>query len=1836
MLKIRLVLLTLLTAAMPTLAQTVSTAYTISGSNQAGTPENGSFEGALENINLQNGNVSIALPLLHLPGVAGHDLDLKLLINSKVYGMWGGKPGTYNSDGTKTYTPPGFGVSPAWTTMPFAGGHLNIPALTSSYVSLSTTSYDGMGIPTTLLAQCNTGYTFFDQSGAAHGFGNLSGCVGDAHPNNPAVNYTESSDGAFYRLDTTNSAEAVVYDRSGIQYHFPTAGGVTIVDPSGNTIAISQSGTYPDLTYTITDTVGHLVTVTSSSVSYRDSNGNQQSISATATDLGNQAMSFVWAGGSSTDGQYGYVYAGTQNFTIPSTKYTLSYPSGEQFALTYTGFKEISKIQYPSGGYTSYAYQSIPGAYIDSNWRINADIREIQTKTVCPNSSGSCASNELLTTTYTPYSGGFDGNSSMEVQDPAGNLSHVDFYGNSYYPTYAEVEKQRLVYSGNGSSKALWKTITSAYTDSTPTLCSPNVRSVTTTLSDVTPNLTSRVEYDYQTVTLSDDTYTYHGDCGTTVQGPNVTAKREYDYDGSLVRTTTNSWLSADTSAPHFLDRQTGTSVSGGGITSTHGWDYTSTGLVLDESVGGTNATTGTITYGHDSHGRLTSAQDARLNSTTYDYTTAWENTNAACPAGLSVSPTTVTDALQHASHAKFDACTGTLNSSQDVNGNTTTFKYDASLRNTKQANPDGGGTDTTYSSGAGTSVTTSQKLDSRSISSVVVHDGIGRKQTVQNTSDPNGTVSVDYTYAPLGGIASVSNPHYGTGGSQFTSYQYDALARPTLTTDADSVSTRQQIYSGNTVYTVDESNAAKALTYDSLGRLTSVTENAYVPHQNGLSCGTACQGGPTTSYTYNALNDLTGVTQAGSQTRSFTYNGRSQLLTANNPETGPVCYGQSSSTGCANGYDANGNLVAKTDARGITTTYGYDALNRLTGRSYSDSTPSDSYWYDTAPSWMSDSQNIIGRLANSANGYGGGTSGRATAAAYSYDTMGRIVRKWEQTPSASPGGLFTYSLYNLAGNPTDMTYPDGTQITNSYDSAGRLLSVNAGTSQAQGNAYVSSITYEPSGAVHSTVYGNGVTQTLTHNARLQPCQSTAVLPASLQNATAYDLRYFYGSNNTVGQECSPVSGNNGNILHIVDTLNAAASTGNYSQDFSYDILNRLAQWNAPNMSGSVRSQTYNYDSFGNMWQSQGYSQNGATVGTSNARMFPNPNASWGGLGASSPYTTSNQLAAGYHDCLPAGVSGTPGQVGVYDAAGNLLCGGSNTDMNAKQFAWDGAGRMAQINSQQNGTSYYKTADYVYNEDGNRARSNQYDLGSGNLQSWREYNYFSGQSIADRDQDGHWTDYIFANGQRIARIRQATASPTTVSGYHFQGNTTNSSVHNSDFWNLQLGYIQNGSGIGYYTVQAGDKLEWKQYTNNVNGAFRDIFYFQTGSDYYMLDQNGLNVGTSPVQNTWVTRTADLSNHVGNTFQVISVGGLLLGTGHWDIWISGLGVRHADGSFTAASSTLSPVLYMYADSTQTGGTATTDTMTIPPPSATVATMTYTLSDQVGTTTLEFDAAGHQTWQGFYAPFGQELDIAATDNRYKFTGKERDQESGLDYFGARYYASNVGRFMSPDWTAKIEPVPYSKLEDPQSLNLYAYVQGNPVSRIDPDGHACPECRALLSAMMDGVDSGNALWAAIQAKKEAQQQSSSGEGSASNVQKRDALAAAAGDQYHSTKWNPKGGYSQCNVFVCAMLDKVGLDGPRNSNGHPITAGQWADPKFAIDNWRVLGGNEAAAPGDVAAVAMPGAFSNASGHMGIVSDLEGGTPHIMAAGSPHVYRTSAANFEPNYTIVYRRYVGP
>jgi RHS repeat-associated protein len=65
--------------------------------------------------------------------------------------------------------------------------------------------------------------------------------------------------------------------------------------------------------------------------------------------------------------------------------------------------------------------------------------------------------------------------------------------------------------------------------------------------------------------------------------------------------------------------------------------------------------------------------------------------------------------------------------------------------------------------------------------------------------------------------------------------------------------------------------------------------------------------------------------------------------------------------------------------------------------------------------------------------------------------------------------------------------------------------------------------------------------------------------------------------------------------------------------------------------------------------------------------------------------------------------------------------------------------------------------------------------------------------------------------------------------------------------------------------------------------------------------------------------------------------------------------------------------------------------------------------------------------------------------------RDTESGLDYMTARYYAPTMGRFMSPDWSSNPVSIPFARLDNPQTLNLYGYVGNNPLRYFDRYGHS-----------------------------------------------------------------------------------------------------------------------------------------------------------------------------------------
>jgi RHS repeat-associated protein len=118
--------------------------------------------------------------------------------------------------------------------------------------------------------------------------------------------------------------------------------------------------------------------------------------------------------------------------------------------------------------------------------------------------------------------------------------------------------------------------------------------------------------------------------------------------------------------------------------------------------------------------------------------------------------------------------------------------------------------------------------------------------------------------------------------------------------------------------------------------------------------------------------------------------------------------------------------------------------------------------------------------------------------------------------------------------------------------------------------------------------------------------------------------------------------------------------------------------------------------------------------------------------------------------------------------------------------------------------------------------------------------------------------------------------------------------------------------------------------------------------------------------------------------------------------------------------------------------------------------YYMADHLGSTRVMTDSAGNQQVLYDYTPYGEELttqggrdarwggSASGPASGFLFTGKERDAESGLDYFGARYFSGAQGRFTSPD-PSRLSAF----IDSPQSWNMYTYAYNNPSRFVDRNG-------------------------------------------------------------------------------------------------------------------------------------------------------------------------------------------
>jgi RHS repeat-associated protein len=681
----------------------------------------------------------------------------------------------------------------------------------------------------------------------------------------------------------------------------------------------------------------------------------------------------------------------------------------------------------------------------------------------------------------------------------------------------------------------------------------------------------------------------------------------DYAYGLSLVRKRLTSYASLGNNIYQMPSSITIQNSGGATVAQTTvGYDQTSvvttSGTPQHGSVTGSrgNKTTVTYTAGGSSLSRTSTNFDTGMARTLTDVNgapTTYNYPDATSTCG-NAFPTSVTLPMGMSRSMSWNCNAGKAASTTDLNGRTTSYTYDSLFRVTQTSYPDGGSVTTNYTSATVRHVYTAISGGNTRHDQITL-DGLGRTLTNSLASDPSGATQVDTTYNSVGRVSTVSNPYRSLNDPTYgkDTFTYDALGRTSAVSHQDGTSTH--IYYGSAVAAnggngtqlcaagtygtgdptlyVDETGKKRQTWADALGRIIEVDE----PDSGGSLTVNTC-------YKYDLLGNLTEVDQ-GAETRTYSYDALSRLTSETTPEAGTTNFYYTTAGGsyCSNDPQL---VCRRTDARSITTTYAYDAGNRLTSVDYSDTTPNPdiTYGYDSSSCLGLSTCYNTGRRTSMTDASG--------STSWAYDPMGRVWRMQQPIGTVTKTTSYTY---NLDGSVATVTYPSGRVITYSYNAAQQPVSaVDSGNSIN----YALNASYAPQGALASLLEGQsggfgGITWSGSYNSRLLPTAFTA----TSTNGTALNLAFSYFANGNV----STVTNNRDtsrtqtltydNLNRLATGQSQATSGGNcWGQSFGYDRYANLtsisvAKCSAPSLSLSVNTQNritnsgFTYDAAGNL-----------------------------------------------------------------------------------------------------------------------------------------------------------------------------------------------------------------------------------------------------------------------------------------------------------------------------------------------------------------------------------------------------------------------------------------------------------------------------------------------------------------------------------------------------------------------------------------------------------------------------------------------------------------------------
>jgi RHS repeat-associated protein len=1120
--------------------------------------------------------------------------------------------------------------------------------------------------------------------------------------------------------------------------------------------------------------------------------------------------------------------------------------------------------------------------------------------------------------------------------------------------------------------------------------------------------------------------------------------------------------------------------------------------------------TSAVTTYIYDMTGQVISMTDPCGNGTCSDmtgtshkttYSHADNYSSGTPPGATNAYLTNITDTLGHSTSFAYSYGDGHLTSSTDANAKTTTYVYntpptgctfsDGLDRLSEIDYPDTGTTTYCYndavfnSSTPSPSITTTEAITSGvNKVSTFAFDGMGHQVGSILSSDPDGVTYTDTHYDGMGHVYTQSNPYRlaasTTDGT--TTNRYDALGRTTVITRSDQ-SDVEITYSGNCSTTIDETEIARKTCSDALGRLVEVDEPG-----NGAQNGTVGWG--TATIGTNTNGEQSTFVAATQSTGSYTIYGNPPPSLCGNGPQGTIQISVSGSlVGSAQYYTTstassvatalmssinNNNIssVTATTAGGPTVTVKSKATGSSTNYAVSAQPPN--------PTGQCTTMAIYGP-ANLMGGADAHTVYDAGSVSVTVNGVQSVANYGQNDSTATIASALATAVNGNSSSPVTAS-ANGGAVTLTANDTGASSNYPLSTSVTWNTPSFSQPSFTPSapsalsggsdstlGTPLVTLYGYDAFNNLTCAVQ-KGTDTTAFTSCAASSATWRPRSFVYDSLSRLTSATNPESGTitysydaNGNLSSKVAPKPGQTSTATVTTNYSYDVLNRVTKKSYVNL--STPTAQFAYD---------GNTLSGCTV-------------------------------------APPSISSPTNLLGRRSA----MCAG----LSASKWSYDSMGRpTTDARTNKGSSSVTETFNYIYNTDGS--------LNFLFLRSGKYFYYTVGGA-------GRVTEMNDDAGNIYMYSASYTPSGSLVSGD--VGPTLISNAYNSRQQPILLSDLLNGNPVfslcydfhlraainnppcNFSASTTGDNGNVFQVLNNVDSSRSAAFAYDslnrisqahtittTGpncwGEVYTIDPwaNLTNrAGVSGMGSCWtegLSATATTKNQLSGISVLYDAAGNVTNDGNGNIPTYDAENRistdagytysyDADGTRMEKASGSSGTMYWpgpWGTLTETSLTGTINEdyaylngeriARVDRPSGAVH---YYFSDQLGSASVITDASGNVQEQYFYYPYGgMQSSIGSDPNRYKFTGKERDSESNLDEFGARYYTSTMGRFMTPDWAAKPTSVPYATFGNPQSLNLYSYVENNPTTMGDPDGHDCPPCVAvadLFTFAQEGAEVG-----------------------------------------------------------------------------------------------------------------------------------------------------------------------